>query len=441
MKKIEFLKLAFQNKRYQEKNWCVRILSEFSEKPGAPLPKKPYTPIRDSWGISITLPTGDPVRLEDHTSGPLFKMSDVIEVDSSWLGNIKESMTTRFGILLANALLIHHAYGDKIPFINGEVSISKVESIVAPRLTSDPPEGQEPVISEQAMSLGGPIFVHEYLKMGQGIEFIASIMELFTIALTEKSILPPTGIKEFKEKLNKEYEGRLHDPIVMAEYEEKLKAFDAAYLKDDPSFGKFTSGKVLNDSRKKLFLSMGAEGGFSKDGSITPITNSLTDGYPDDPDKYVAVINGFRAGSFSRGAETVEGGVAAKKMLAAANNYVIRPGDCGSTLGLRRYYTKALAPTLQGRTVIIGKEQIKVPLGGDTSPYLGQVIAARSPMFCKLPGENICATCAGEAMARYETGIALPLTEISAAILAARMKAMHTNSLKVNDFDLNTLFT
>lgn len=441
MKKIEFLKLAFQNKRYQEKNWCVRVLSEFSEKPGAPLPKLSYFPIRDSWGLSTTLPDGKTERIEDHGNGPLCKMSDILDIDPSWLGNVKEACTTRFGILLANAILVEHAYGDKIPYINGPVSVSGIEKIVSPRLTTNPKPGTEAVVSELAAKNGGPIFVHEYLKMGQGIEYFASFMELFTVALTQKSVLPPTGIKEYKAQLEKEYAGRLHDPIVMAEYENKLKAFDAEYLKDDPSFGKFTAGKVLNDSRKKLFLSMGAEGGFSKDGSITPITNSLVDGYPEDPDKYVAIINGFRAGSFSRGAETVEGGVAAKKMLAAANNYVIRAGDCGATLGLRRYYTKELVNTLQGRTVIIGKEQIKIPLGGDTAPYLGQVIAARSPMFCKLTGENICATCAGEAMARYETGIALPLTEISAAILAARMKAMHTNALKVVDFDIKSLFT
>lgn len=441
MKKLEYLKLAYQNQLYKKKNWCIRVLSEFSETPGSPLPAVAYTPVRDSWGISFVRPDGTLEKIDDHGNGPLFQPGDVIEVDTSWLSNIREPLTTRFGILLANALLVSTPFSNKIDYINKEVTISGIEKIVSPRLTSNPKPGEEAIVSENAQKLGGPIFVQEYLDLGKGIQLLTSIMELFTIALTEKTVLPPTGLKEYKEKLNQEYAGRLHDPVIMAEYEDKLKAFDANYLKDDPSFGKFTSGKILNDSRKKLYLSMGAEGGFSKDGSITPITNSLTDGYPEDPTEYVAIVNGFRAGSFSRGAETVEGGVAAKKMLAAANNYVIRPGDCGATLGLRRFYNKALAPTLQGRTIIIGKEQIKVEIGADTDKYLGQVIAARSPMFCKLTGENICATCAGEAMARYETGIALPLTEISATILAARMKAMHTNSLKVNDFDLNTLFT
>lgn len=449
MKKLDYLKLAFQHRLYRKVNWLVRNLSEFAESPTQKPMTDPYTPIRELGGLMFLDDNGQKHKIDDAPkSGPLFVAGDLVEIDPSWLINITEPMTTRFGILLSNAILITEVFGGKIKYINGEVSISGIESIVAPRMVNDPnydtihvkltPEQMAP---SAVQAFDAPIYVFEYLNLSKGIELISAVMELFTVALTPKSVLPPDGIEKFKAALIKEYAGRLNDPIVLAEFEEKLKAYDAEYLKDDPSFKKFTSGKILNDSRKKLYLSMGAEGGFAKGGNITAITNSLTEGIPREPDQLVAVFNGARAGSFSRGAETVEGGVAAKKMLSAANNYVIKEGDCGSVLGLARDYNKQLAPSLRGRTLIYGSKQTKVPMDADVGVYVGQRLITRSPMYCKMPGETICSVCAGEALARYTTGVALPLTEISAAILAARMKAMHTNALKVNDFSLDSLFT
>ena len=449
MKKNDYLKLAFKHKLYRKANWLVRNMSEFAEAPGKPLPTDPYTPMRELQGLFFLDEEGNKIKIDDYRgSGPLFVPIDKVTVDESWAVNIEGTVETDFGILIANAIMIWEVFGGKLPYINGPVSVDGIEAMIAPRLAPDPnfenvdipltPEQRTPI---QVRDFTGPVYAFENNNMSMGIELIASVMELFTVALTEKTILPPTGIKEFKAKLLKEYEGRLNDPIVLAEFEDRLKAFDAEYLKDDPSFKKFTSGKILNDSRKKLYLDMGAEGGFAKDGEITAITNSLTEGIPTDPSQMVAAFNGARAGSFSRGAETVEGGVAAKKMLNAAINYVIQQGDCGSKFGLVRTYNKNMVKSLRGRTLIYGSKQVKVPLDAEVGAYLGQTLITRSPMYCKLEGERICSVCAGDALARYETGVALPLTEISAAILAARMKAMHTNALKVNDFDLDTLFT
>lgn len=449
MKKNQYLKLAFKHKLYRKANWLIRNLSEFAEPPGQPLPTDPYTPMREMQGLFFLDEAGEKIKIDDYSgSGPLFIPQDKVVVDESWAVNIEGTVETDFGILITNAIMIWEVFGGKLPYINGEVSVSGIEKMIAPRLANDPnydnidvpltPEQLEPI---KERDFTGPIYAFENNNMSKGIELLASVMELFTVALTEKTIMPPTGIDKFKAQLIKEYGDRLNDPIVLAEYEERLKAYDAEYLKDDPSFKKFTSGKILNDSRKKLYLGMGAEGGFAKAGEITAITESLSEGIPRQPDKLVAAFNGARAGSFSRGAETVEGGVAAKKMLNAAINYVIVQGDCGSKLGLERIYDRSLVGSLRGRTIIYGNKQVKVPMDADTSAYLGQTLITRSPMYCKTPGERICSTCAGDALARYETGVALPLTEISAAILAARMKAMHTNALKVNDFDLDTLFT
>lgn len=437
MKKSEYLKLSFQNKAHLYVSWWVRAISEFIDPPGVNPPDDPYTLVKDPWGISVVLPDGQKEKIEDYTgSGPVFTIFDKVTVDPSWLPNVQMQLETDLGILGANAILLAEVFGAKIPYINGEVAIPDIEKIIAAKLTSNPKPGEQ-------VNLNDPnkIFVFENIKFGQGVELIAMIMELFTIGLTRKTLLPPPGIAAFKKELLKDPTLNLNDPIQLAGFEKKLLDYDAEYLADDPSFGKFASGKILKDSRKKLFLSMGAEGGFSKNGSITGISRSLSEGLPTDPKEYVACINGSRAGSFSRGYETMEGGVAAKKMLAASNNYVISNTDCGSKMGLERTYTPWLVNSLRGRTIINGSTQYKVDINADVSSYLGKKIRTRSPMYCRRPGEEICGVCAGDAMLRYEKGIALPLTEISHSILTARMKAMHTNALTVKHFDINTLFT
>lgn len=437
MKKQEFLKGSYLNKRYLETDWWVRCLSNFSDPDVESVPKKPFTLVKQPWGLASYNQDLKLEPIEDYDGdGSLFKTSDQVRVDPTWLVNIEAALDTTFGILAANAVLLTEVFGKKIPFINREVTISGIESIIMPRLHSDP-ENMNDIDPNDLQK----IYVFEYLKMNYGIQLIATVMDLFTVGLTKKTLLPPPGIEEKKKELLKTPGLNLNDPIQMAAFEKELLAFDREYLKDDPSLDKFASGKILKDSRKKLFLSMGAEGGFRKDGGIIGISKSLSEGLPTDPDQYVATINGARAGSFSRGYETMQGGVAAKRMLAASNNYVIVEGNCGSEMGISRKYFPWLVNSLKGRTIINGKTQYKVTQDDDVSKYLGQVVRTRSPMYCRMPGEEICSTCAGDAMAKYKTGIALPLTEVSHAILTASMKAMHTNSLTVNDFNLDELFT
>lgn len=446
MKRLDFLKGSFLNKRYLESDWWVRCMSNFSDPDPAQVPKQPFTLIRQPWGLGTYDQNLEIQPIEDYSGkGPLFVAKDPVHVDQTWLPNITAPMDTTFGILVSNAVLLAEVFGAKIPYINKEVKISEIEKIIMPRLESNPDNYVPGQIVVAPRSVTDPqkekIYVYEYLNLTKGIELIATVMDLFTVGLTQKTLLPPPGIEEKKKQMLQRPGLNLNDPIQMAAFEKELLEFDYDYLKGDPSLDKFASGKILKDSRKKLFLSMGAEGGFRKDGGITGISRSLSEGLPTDPDQYVATINGSRAGSFSRGYETMQGGVAAKRMLAASNNYVIVEGNCGSTMGITRKYYPWLVNSLRGRTVINGSTQVKIGDSEDVSKYLGQVVRTRSPMYCRLPGEEICSTCAGDAMAKYKTGIALPLTEISHAILTASMKAMHTNSLTVNDFNLDDLFT
>lgn len=437
MNREQFLKLSFQSKSHLFTSWWTRALAEFTDLPGVAIEYAPYTLIKQPWGMSVRKPDGEYEKLDGYEgTGPVFSIESKVTVTPEWLPNISSTIETDLGILGANAIVLVEPFGSKIPYMNREVSIGEIEKIIAPSLESNPPPGTSRDNLDPSK-----FYVFELKKLGQAVEFISAIMDLFTITLTQKTLLPPPGIEEYRKELLSDPSLDLNDPIQLSAYESKLLAFDREYLKDDPSYGKFASGKMLADSRKKLFLSMGAEGGFGKRGEIVGISRTLDEGLPTEPTEWAASLNGSRAGSYSRGAETQEGGVAAKKMLAASNNYVIKKGDCGSTMGITRLYTKEILNSIRGRTVINGTSQTKVAKNADVSSYLGKHIRTRSPMYCRLPGETICSVCAGDSMARYETGISIPLTEISHSILIARMKAMHTNALKVNDFDINTVFT
>lgn len=231
------------------------------------------------------------------------------------------------------------------------------------------------------------------------------------------------------------YKGKLHDPVELSKYEKELQDFDDAYLKDDPTYGRFTSGKIKNIARKKMFLGLGAEDGFEQTLNVTPVVNSLEDGWPTETQQYTAMMNASRAGSFSRGSETVKGGVSAKVMLRAAGNMKIIDTDCGTPLGINRELNQSNIKQLIGREVRIKNQWLLVKNLSDAEHLMGQRLIVRSPMFCKLDGDNFCTHCVGVKLAENKNGISIALTEISSKIMTALLKAMHGKVLSTHRMD------
>ena len=430
MRKLDYLKLAIEKKLYGKKAWMISMFSVFQEKEDA-YKDDPYVGrlVSQPWGVSFVTTSGELEKIDDSKPNePLFYPSDRLMIDNSWASNCKEPIETSVGTLLFNHVCLITCFGNKIEYLAGRVSVDKVESIIVPRLKSNPKKGETKNDTD--------IYVDEYIALGRSFEYMKGLMQICAYAATPKGLVAPKGIKEFKEKLNAKYEGKLTDPVQMAAYEAELKAFDAEFMKDDPTFGKFTSGKVANISRKKLFLTVGSETGFKETAEIIPITTSLQDGWPTDQEQYTSMMNGIRTGSYARGAETVNGGVAMKYLLRAANNFKIVSDDCGSKLGISRRYTQSNMANLVGRTVIDTGKQTLVENEQLAGNYLGKVVTVRSPMFCKKEGDTLCKVCTGEKLGRYETGLTIPLTEISSILLAASMAKMHTSGLSSAEMDL-----
>lgn len=418
MNKLDYLRHALELKLYAKKAWLITAFSVTKDSTTEPYPGKL---IPQPWGYSFIDDQGSLQAIEDAVPAQaLYSFKDKLTVDSAWAPNITEPVQTCIGNVLFNHISILSSFGAKHPFPLGKVSVSGLEEKIAEKLQNTPGEGQ-PRSTEY-------YYVDEYIRFVDSLQYLSTLTQISTWAATPKGIVAPPGIKAFKAELIKKYGDSLRDPVQLAKFEQELLNYDSRFLEDDPANGTFLAGKIKHTARKKMFLAMGAEQNFTGSQKAVPVTNSLSEGWPTDPERFTASMNGLRIGSFSRGAETVKGGVAAKYLLRAANNFKINDTDCGSLLGIRRYYSQENYTALVGRYVVSSGKSVLVENKDQAGNYLNQRLAVRSPMYCKLKGDNICKVCAGVRFAKFPSGLTIPLTEISAIILNASLKMMHVSN-------------
>jgi hypothetical protein len=436
MKRLDYLRLAVRLKLMYKKDWMLSAFSVFLVNENTARYHGQIVP--QPWGYSyvdLERPQDDQlVKIEDSKPNEsLFRFTEVIEVDSSLAANVREKVTSTIGDLVFNEVTILSSFGKKHPYTVGPISISKLEDAIAAKLQDTP-------ATEEARS-DLYYYCDEYVKFTDALQYLKMFSQLCTWSATKKTVVAPPGIKEFKKQLLIKYEGKLTDPVEVAKFDAELLAFDDAFLKGDPANGTFVKGKIRETARKKLFLAVGGEKGFGSGLKVTTVKNSLDEGWSKDPEEFVANMNSIRSGSFSRGAETVNGGVSAKILIRSAANYEVVKTDCGRNIGIKRLINKDNFEQLVGRNVIQGTKPVLVENKQQAENYLGKVVATRSPMYCKLPGEKLCSVCAGNKLSQYPKGLAIPLTEISAIILSSSLKAMHSNALATAKLDVTKAFT
>ena len=110
-------------------------------------------------------------------------------------------------------------FSNKIPYINKEFKVSDIEKdYIASMLTDD----ENDLVN---------ITVKEYKNFMDAVIYIEGFSKVLSVAGTEKSLLPPKGIEEYKKKVVKELETKygkenMKDPKVISELEDKLKKYD-----------------------------------------------------------------------------------------------------------------------------------------------------------------------------------------------------------------------
>lgn len=433
-----YLRLSIKHKAHLRKDWLLGIfaVTRLSDKDKA----NPYIGmlIREPFGIFIYNDQLEQVKLDTpkKATEALFHPSDRLMITSEDIASLQqEKLETSVGTYLYNLITLYEAFGEKIPYQAGKLSIRKLEALIAPRLKDEPEEGQakDP----------NALYPSELNIFRNGITHLKFLSGVIANSITKVGLLPAPGRKEFKATLLKKYEGKLDDPVQLAQFEKELTDFDNEYLKQDPAYGKFMKGKVLG-ARKDLFLTLGAEeDGFSNTGKITPVVNSLEDGVPLTPKEFSAQVNQSRYSSFSRGAETVNGGVVAKDLGRAGDSWTIQtdPGDCGATLGLARIYQKEDIHFLIGRHRILNGKSILIKDQSEAEQFINQKVVLRSPQYCRLLNDNTCAICATGALSKYPNGLPIPMGDVSGGILNDSLKKMHNNKIVTVPMDLNLTLT
>jgi len=440
MNKLEYLRLVIDHKLYKNKRWFMQAFS--ITKPDNKVGSVGSI-IKQDWGYSVIDASDKTVSLTDaDKDSPIYTFQDKVTVDDTWASNIPKGQVidTTIGNLIFNVLILSSVFGDRIPYMEGTINVNSIDKIIASKLATTPTDDLGVVIPNFKRE-PDVIYTDEYVKYVNNLQFLENLSTLITIAATPKNIVKPTGIDDFKKELAIKYDGKLSDPIELVKYEQELRDFDEEFLKDDPSNGKFLSGKVKNIARKKLFLTIGSEETFNDGVSVKPQVNSLENGWSKNPEDIVNSVNGLRLGSYARGAETQDGGVAAKVLLRAGNNFTIQEGDCGTKIGIRRVYNEVNQDQLINRYLETKDGPVLVENIKQVSNILNKEVVVRSPMYCILEDDNICEICAGRNLSILPKGLTVPLTEITGKLLIASLKKTHGSTLSTAHLDLNKTLT
>lgn len=356
---------------------------------------------------------------------PILDYQAEVELFKEDWTSLEDNVITTVGIAMINYIMLEKPFSGVYNFIDGAIN-SDIEDKFAADLLS--------------RKIAVPLFE----KFIDNCEYMQTWNRYFVQAASKKTLLPPPEIKAKKEKLVKDMIAEsgpdtFLDQVNIVKLETELKKIDAEWLKDDPTFGIVTSGKVLNNSRKELFLTMGGIASFDEeDKDSIFIINSLLEGWPEDKELFTAMVNSLRAGSLARALDTQNGGLLAKMILRAIGSYTIKKDvDCGTKLG----YPFAVLPETFNeiiyRHVIINNETTFIANAEAAKNLIGQQLVIRSPKYCNLPGENICGKCVNQLLNENVDGIKNEATTVAQIVLLEAMKKMHNTIKTIVKLDMS----
>lgn len=425
MNKNDFYMKAMNARLFVKRAWVISALALITEDYSAWM-KNPY-----EYRI-VQTPTGfffcDPANdlkltpIDDAETGkPLFNFKHPISLPAGSMINLKKDVDTTIGNVFFNFCCMTYAFGDKFDFLEGSVSVSKIEKRIAERMEDD------------GIVKPGAIFVSEYLKFTNSIGYLTNFTQLCVWAATEKLLKAPPGIVKFKNKLLEENKDRLTDPLVIAQIDAELVKFDAAYLKGDPCENFLISDKSRKIVRKKMFLMHGAEVGLSEGVGVDLIQNSLEQGWQ--PSKFSTMNDSLRAGAYNRGIETALGGDAVKWLLRTSSNITATVEDCGTTLGKTVDVSVNNVRKLIGLNVMVDGKPVLVDNSEDADTYMGKKLIVRSPMYCNLDKTDYCFTCIGKRLANNPTAISIAVAEYGSKFQDLFMQAGHAKAILLAKMD------
>jgi len=267
------------------------------------------------------------------------------------------------------------------------------------------------------------------LPYARAVKYLTSLATIINVSTTQKTLSPPKGIKEFVAKESKKYD--LSDPLQTIKLDNAVKDFIANQLKDDPSFGKNFSKKILT-RYNKLFGMYGAEESFGSQSKF--ITKSLADGLPRDAETVATYLNVSRTGSLDRGNNTQIGGVIFNLLAVVSHGLKVEHTDCGTKdlLEVNCYSEDEVNKLADRYTNDSSGKPVRVKLKGPGKYMI------RSPEYCRTPGTSYCQYCIGDDITNIPEGIVQAMNDVSRVIISFYMSAIHGRSVRSITLDAFT---
>lgn len=416
--KTEYINYAIKEELLSDLEWYRELFGVIT-KPGT----YKYTEIKN--GLKYVKIDNEFVLTSTYIKNPILKDTDVVKINLENMISLNNDIYTSLGLVIGNYLFIEKALNGKIPYINRPFNHGEIC-------------GKMPDLMNK-----GIMTVNEYHNYVNSVSLGLGLNNLFVVNATKRMLVAAPGMAEFKRNLIKEYEAK-HGPnwkdndIIALKFIADLKKFDNEFIKNDPSYGKLLSGKILNNSRPRKFIAFGVENGFGTNEKPTFVSNSLMEGYPKNKKELTAMFNSARSGSFDRGYGTQEAGYMVKQMQKAVNSLVITksdngsPSDCGDTVGDEIFVQESNLWLYKNIYII---ENGKVVFKEKLDEYVGKTIKVRSAQFCRNEG-SLCEICVGRDAARYNDGISLMVIAAIGVLLGIKMSSMHKASKELLEFNI-----
>lgn len=366
------------------------------------------------------------VKITDYKKDqPLFQFKETVTVDPSWLPTISGNIETKIGNLIINALVLYPTLGTKVPYLNKPTKVSDIESIFVNKVRND----------DQLKD--GDISVKEMAACIDRLNFLSNLAFLTSVASTVKVITAPPTMKKERDRLVKEYEGQLHDPVKVVELESKLTAIDNEYLADDEA-AKTILSKKARTARKKFYAIFGETKDFVKSDGTSVIIPPLSEGVSTTPEDFPKYMNDTRIGSFFRGASTAKGGYTYKILQRSLSSLKIQSTPCNTTKGFKRLVTDNNYRKLVNR-YIRDKGWTLITSDVVAKTYIGKIVELRSTMYCTAPGNSVCYACMSENYKGNETGVTNLAANISNVLLTAFLQATHGGIVETATINIEDL--
>lgn len=433
MNKLDVFLAGIRNKNYERLDWIRTLLCLVAEPEGKwKTESYPYRIVQQRDGYYYVDPTTNELVLirDANVSEPLLKPSDVLTINTGYLPNVKQDTLTTVGNVLLNAISLCYAFGGKIEFMTGVMDIKKIEKEIVKRMIDDPPH----LTQEQKAANLKDIYVSEYIRYTEAMLLVRALSDIVIPTASRKLLTPPPNVQQLRNKLIEENKDRMTDPAVIANIDKKLVEYDTQYLADDDAAqGFLLKGKYRNEVRRKLFLTVGAQAGFSDGVEVAHTAKSLSEGM--DIKSFAVANSSMRKGSYSRGHETMLGGAKFKELLRAATNSQISMDDCKTTVGLPTNITKENSATYIGYYFIVDGKSVKITEENHAN-YVGRRVQVRSTMYCKASSTDYCKCCIGDKLALHPNALAVAVSDVGSLFLSMFLAKMHVSGQQTAKLDV-----